>query len=127
MVAMSLSMESTGASGRTVRPLIPGSWIDVSGRGEGGPSSIPLSFTFYNMVGEGVEQVRTRQKRVRKSAQMKTFLNKISHGSHTDRCTHLLNFLVSSRWDDVALIARETVGELLKDLGVSFRGRLMMT
>lgn len=51
MVAMSLSIVSTGASGRAVRPLIPGSWIDVSGTGEGGPSSIPLSFTFYNTGG----------------------------------------------------------------------------
>lgn len=50
MVAMSLSIESTGASGRTVRPPVPGSWIDVSGRAEGGPSSIPLSLTFYMTV-----------------------------------------------------------------------------
>lgn len=47
MVAMSLSIESTGASGRTERPPVPGSWIDVSGTAEGGPSSIPLSLTFY--------------------------------------------------------------------------------
>lgn len=40
--------------------------------------------------------------------------------------THLINFLISGRWDDVALIARKAVGELLQDLGVSFRGRLMM-
>lgn len=47
MVAMSFSILSTGASGRTLRPAVPGSWIDVSGRGGGGASSMPLSFTFY--------------------------------------------------------------------------------
>ena len=52
-MAMSLSIESTGASGRTVRTPAPGSWIDVSGTEEGGLSSIPLSFTFYDMGGEG--------------------------------------------------------------------------
>lgn len=50
MVAMSFSIVSTGASGRTLRPAVPGSWIDVSGRGGDGASSIPLSFTFYIMT-----------------------------------------------------------------------------
>lgn len=41
--------------------------------------------------------------------------------------TDLLYFLVSGRWNDVALIAWKAVRELLQDLGVSFKGRLMMS
>ena len=50
---------------------------------------------------------------------------KTNHESHTG--TDLLYFLVGGRWNNVALIAREAVRELLQDLGVSFRGGLMMT
>ena len=130
IVAMSLSIESMGASGRTVRPPAPGSWIDVSGGGEGGLSSIPLSFTFYNMGGGGGgSRSKDQEEKIEKTCtclviSVKTS-SKTSQVSHSD--TDLLYFLVSGGWDDVALIAREAVGELLQDLGGSFRGRLMMT
>lgn len=41
--------------------------------------------------------------------------------------SNLLYFLVSSRWDDISLTAREIVRELFQNLIVSFRGRLVMT
>ena len=129
IVAMSLSIESMGASGRTVRPPAPGSWIDVSGGGEGGPSSIPLSFTFFNVVGGGGGRSEDREEKIEKTCtclviSLKTSSQK-SQVSHSN--TDLLYFLAGGGWDDIALIAREAVGELLQDLGFSFRGRLMMT
>lgn len=110
MVAMSFSIVSTGASGRTLRPPVPGSWIDVSGRGGDGASSMPLSFTFYIMTRGGM------------SVQLLWCEN-----TKSSYAPHLFCLLVCWRWDDVALNTRKIVRELFQDLGVSLGRRLMMT
>lgn len=111
MVAKSLSIESTGVSGRAVRPVAPGSWMDVSRRGGGEPSSVPLSFTFCNATGRGALR--------KSSVELK--------GQLTKNETDLLSFVVSSRRNDVAWVARQAVRKLLQDLFVGFRWHLMMT
>lgn len=110
MVAMSFSIVSTGASGRTLRPAVPGSWIDVSGRGGDGASSMPLSFTFYIMTRGGI------------SVQLLWCEN-----TKSSYAPHLFCLLVCWGWDDVALNTRKIVRELFQDLGVSLGRRLMMT
>lgn len=108
MVAMSFSMVSTGASGRALRPAVPGSWMEVSGRGGGGASSMPLSFTFWT----------------RGRMSVRIWRGENTKGSYA---AHLFRLLVCCRWDDVALNTREVVGELFQNLGVSLRRRLVMT
>lgn len=113
MVAMSFSIESTGASERAVRLLVPGSWMEV----EGGLSSMPLSLTFCRKESEKQERCYTGKK--------------VHGGSgyfhHTRDDPDLLSFLIRSRWDDVALVTREVFRECFQDLGVSLGGRFMVT
>lgn len=96
MVAMSFSIVSTGASRRTLRPAVPGSWIDVSGRGGDGRSSMPLSFTFYIMT-RGAVSVRIVR----------------CENTNSSYVAHLFCLLFCCRWDNVALNTREIVRELL--------------
>lgn len=146
MVAMSLSIESTGASARDVRGCF--SWRERIGGGKGLLSSIPLSFTFcFREKKNEKPWIRECTGKCLTIFLLTIFMHitmrstilmiLLLHAGFfffwkrliewTTSWPHLLNSLLCSRRDNIAVLTRKTVRKSFQNLLMSLRRSLVMT